>query len=509
MTEKDPMDTNPVFPEQNDKERMTEKNSMDTSPTFPEQEDGERITEKGFIDTNPAFPEQEEFQDIAEGAELAKALEETEPADNPPLTKKAAQKALKEQKARESREAKKQKQAKQQAEKQAKQRAKEDKKEKKPKKPKEKKPREKQERPPLVRRLLAALLITDGILLALAGAAFWKQNQITHTLLSVTAAAQFRGDSDTRFAQIACFLPVGEGKAETDVLSFRRTLESKFVEQSLKAPENGTLYQDAYCGWTDVSISGSNGASATVKAIGVGGHFFFFHPLILRSGAYIDEDDIMDDLVMLDEEMAWRLFGGVDLTGLTVTINGTPFVVGGVVARETDFATRRAYTEDGGIFMSYAALERLQTAKEKTLSISCYEIVLPDPITNYAMGLVKDNFSIGNGEIVENSRRYSFENLWTVAKNFGNRSMRANGVIYPYWENALRLTEDYASLLLILGLICLVLPAVTALVWGILSIRRGYRFIKRTAPVKWQEASEKRRERRWAQTHENNTEGGN
>lgn len=93
---------------------------------------------------------------------------------------------------------------------------------------------------------------------------------ISGTLDSVTAARRFQGESETRFAQVACYLPVGQGKVETDILSFRQSLDTKLVEQSLEAPENGKLYLDAYSGSGKVSVSADNG-SATVEAVGVGG----------------------------------------------------------------------------------------------------------------------------------------------------------------------------------------------------------------------------------------------
>lgn len=115
------------------------------------------------------------------------------------------------------------------------------------------------------------------------------------------------GESETRFAQIACYLPVGQGKTEEDIQSFRQGLDAKFTEQSLEAPENGSLYVDAYGCSAQVSLSTDYG-SADVTAMGIGGDFFYFHPLQLRSGSYISDRDLMDDLVVLDEVMAWATF---------------------------------------------------------------------------------------------------------------------------------------------------------------------------------------------------------
>lgn len=325
-------------------------------------------------------------------------------------------------------------------------------------------------------------------------------HRVSNTL-DTSAAQRFRGESETRFAQLACYLPVGRGKTVEDILSFRQGLDSKFVEQSLEAPENGSLFADAYSGSAKVSVTTEHG-SAELSAFGVGGDFFYFHPLRLRSGAYISERDLMDDLVVLDEVMAWRLFGGVDLTGLTLYINGEPFLVSGVAALEDDFASSRAYTQEGSLFMSYSALKKLNEA----LSIDCYEIVLPDPITGYAYSVVEEGFGMA-ADIVENSSRYSLGRLLDVIGSFGERSMRTNGVIYPYWENALRLTEDYAALLLILTAAFALCPLVCAAVWVIRGIRRGYRLVKAVIPRKVEETVERRREQRLERELDKRSEG--
>lgn len=346
------------------------------------------------------------------------------------------------------------------------------------------------------------LLVLNVVLLLAMTASLAGLRLISGTLDSVTAAARFQGSGETRFAQVACFLPLDQGKAETDVLTFRQSLESKFVEQSLEAPENGRLYLDAYSASAKVTVAADNGSS-TVTAVGVGGEFFYFHPLTLRNGAYITGDDLMDDLVVLDEEMAWRLFGGIDLTGMTLTINGEPFVVSGVIAREDDFATKKAYDGEGGIFMSFSALSRLVEGT----TISCYEIVMPDPISGYAKGIVEETFPVGNGDVVENSSRYSLSHLLEVIGSFGERSMRTNGVIYPYWENALRLTEDYAALLLILAVLFAACPCVFAVAIVVHYIRRGYRRVKETVPAKLEAAVEQRKEQRLEREYEKKTGG--
>ena len=367
-------------------------------------------------------------------------------------------------------------------------------------------------RPNLFRRILSAvkgfgfkqwflLILNIVLVLASIGCGIGMKG-VTGTLASLTAAGRFQGESGIRFAQIACYLPVDDGKTEDDIQTFRQSLENKLTEQSLNAPPGGRLYLDAYYGTASVSISSKNG-SGMVKAIGVGGDFCYFHALPLRGGAYIDGEDLMDDLVVLDEEMAWKLFGGVDLAGMPVTINGESFVVSGVVSRERDFATKEAYAGDGGVYMSFSAMSRLL----ETASITGYEVVMPNPITGFAKEVVSENFPVGNGDVVENSNRYGLLHLVEVAGDFGRRSMRTNGVIYPYWENAVRLTEDYAALLLLLAVMLALCPFLSALVLVIRDVRRAYRFAKVKIPEKVDETMEKRKEKRLEKSFEKKAGG--
>lgn len=347
---------------------------------------------------------------------------------------------------------------------------------------------------------LSAALNTVALIACLSSAA--ALYSISTSFETTTAAQRFSGESDQRFAQLACYLPVGQEKSEEDIMSLRTALASKFIEQAMEAPEGGSLYIDAYSTRSRITAS-TDHATAEVDAFGVGGEFFHFHPLRLRSGTYLSERDLMDDLVVLDEVLAWRLFGGMDLTGLTLQINGSPFVVAGVVSMEQDFPTERTRKNDGTVFMSYSALERLHSET----SISCYEIVLPDPISGYARSTLDSLLPNTEGATVENSSRFSLPHLWTVILNFGDRSMRTAAVIFPYWENALRLAEDYAALLLVLTVLTALLPLASLIILTIRGIRTLRDFILREIPLRITTAIEQRKELRLARMTQNTKEG--
>ena len=199
----------------------------------------------------------------------------------------------------------------------------------------------------------------------------------------------------------------------------------------------------------------------------------------------------MQDRVVLDEELAWKLFGSVDLAGMTVTIGGKPYYIAGVVERETDFASSKAYTDGPGIFMSYSVLKDMGVCS----GISCYELVCADPISGFVSSVVTDGLSnSGAYPVIENSARYSLSGIFRVVGDFGERSMNNYGVVYPYWENAARLIEDYMALCLVLFIIFAAMPAVCLFVLAVIWLRRGAAWAKSGAIRLAEEAQEKRYE---------------
>ena len=113
---------------------------------------------------------------------------------------------------------------------------------------------------------------------------------------------------------------------------------------------------------------------------------------------------------------------------------------------------------------------------------------------------MKDNYDVATGDMVENSNRFSLKNLLQVIRDFGKRSMRNNGVIYPYWENAVRMTEDHLALLLVLIVISAFCPAVSIAVWSIKLIVRSFRVINKQLPEGILSVRERRREEQYART---------
>lgn len=329
---------------------------------------------------------------------------------------------------------------------------------------------------------IIVLIVLTGLLICslLSFAAFRHYGQV---LESQEIAKIWRGDSEERFAQASAFFPVGALFTETDVRTFHGKVDAALLEASLEAPKGGSLWRDAYSAPGKLTVRTAKGASAEVKAIGIGGDFFLFHRLQLISGGYIGGDDLMKDRVVLDRDLAWRLFGAVEVAGLEVLIGDKTYIVAGVVDREDDFATEKAYQDGTGIFVH---LETLNTDPEKPAQISWYEIVMADPISGFVEKTVSENLKAFEPTVVQNTGRYGVERSFSVLKDFGSRAMDTSGAVFPYWENAARLVESYTALYLLAAMVFGLLPFLSACVVAIAYLRRLNRRFKAKIPV-WKE----------------------
>ena len=338
--------------------------------------------------------------------------------------------------------------------------------------------------------------IISIILALLSIASFAAMGIISNILETQKEAERWRGESDMKFSQISCYLPADNRLQLQQIYEFRTAMMTKFHEAALDVDNENTLFVDAWSTDGKVSVSSALG-KGEVRVTAVGGNFFDFHPIRLLSGTYIYEQDLMKDRVLLDEDTAWLLFGGTDLEGMEMRISGVPFVVSGVIEREQDFASKKAYTGGMGLYMSYDAYKALN---EKA-AISSYEVCMAEPVKGFAINFVKEKFPINGGDIIENTQRYSFGRLIKLLGQFGTRSMQTMGLSYPYWENAARCTEDWCLLLMFAGMFFSVAPIVVTVILAVRYIKRGKdKFTEELIPAakyNVEEAIRVRQRRRW------------
>jgi len=337
----------------------------------------------------------------------------------------------------------------------------------------------------------------NGLLLLLLLGAVLLSGYLVNLLESQGLARRWSADG-TAYGQVSVFLPEYAGLTEADIWAAASGFDQKLEEASMEAvSENpdALLWTYGYSAERMLYVTWQ-GKGAEAAATGAGGNFFLFHPLPLLSGAYFYGSDLMQDRVVIDDTLAWQLFGATDVAGMEIEIGGLPYLIAGVVKPEGDFASKAAYGDRPRIYMSYSALLK----NDPAAVITCCEVLLPNPVANFAKdvtGSVLEGIGVAENRcaIVENSARYSLTGRLGVLGEFGLRSMRQVGLTYPYWENAARIMEDYAALLLVLTLLLSLFPAVS-LIRLLVLLWRNRKWRLRTMRAEIDSRLEARRERK-------------
>lgn len=290
-------------------------------------------------------------------------------------------------------------------------------------------------------------------------------------------------------AQISCFFSVNSYVTEDTLEEFSHSVDSALEEASIvstSANAEARLWADAYSAQGKITIS-SNISSVTTDAIGIGGDFFLFHPVRLVSGSYFSGNDLMQDYCLLDELAAWKLFGSNDIAGQVVEINGVSHIVTGVIKHDEGKLYETAGLDDMLVYVSYDTLTKYGSSS----GINHYEIVMPNPVSGYALNYVTENIGVSEKEveIVENSSRYSVLNRIKQIGKFATRAMNGKAIIYPYWENIARANEDILSLIMFFELWLIGFPVIIVVGTLILLWKRKAWTIKGVC-LKWKDSAE-------------------
>ena len=249
-----------------------------------------------------------------------------------------------------------------------------------------------------------------------------------------------------------------------------------------KVPTISDLYASCYSAQGIVSLTFEDRTAENVNAIGVGGDFFIIHPLTLVNGTYFSDDNLMRDGIVIDEDMAWQLFGSSNIVGEMVTIGGVPHYITGVIHKDRGRIRKAAGLNDSYVYLSYDSLARygdILSGKTSTQEVSeegdtmltgginCYEAIMPNPVDGIAAKIVKESAGVDDRyiSVIDNTDRFSFFSIIRVIRDFGTRSMWGKPIFYPYWENTARGWEDVLALIMFFRLICIGIIVISITVW--------------------------------------------
>ncbi|MCR4644643.1 MAG: ABC transporter permease [Oscillospiraceae bacterium] len=315
----------------------------------------------------------------------------------------------------------------------------------------------------------AASLLVSGVLALVSSI-------LAGSLQSQHAAERWADGGDVPYAQVSVFAGTESMLYEGTVESLRESVTNALKQAAMEQQKNGPrLWYDAYSTQGSKQImKGTKRGSVTAEVTVIGGDFFMMHPLQLVDGSYIGKDDLMQDRLVIDEKLAWDLFGSSQVSGMTIDICGKRCPVAGVVRLEQDSASRKIAGDAPRAFMSYTLYNSLTGSdsygdyyegSSSAAGITCYEIVMPDLVRGYAKKQATDALGEPSGMyILQNTGRYSLEQRWKTATHLSEMVIIPDSVSYPYWENAARLRTFQTALLLWGEILFMVYPVLLGLV---------------------------------------------
>ena len=323
-------------------------------------------------------------------------------------------------------------------------------------------------------RSRSVCLILAALLLLIALIPVWLWTRIRSDFVEQTAAERWRGKNSARFAQVSAYVDESVGLEPVQEYEIRQNLESEVAGES---EESWILAISGFC-----TVTGSDEKEqVSVRGICTSGSYNHFHPIQMVSGSWYDPQDINQDGVVLDMQLAWRLFGGYELDGFDLRVNGIPVQIIGVVRLPDSKIEQEIYGETPTIWFSTGLMKRLGL----DMPITCVEAVLPDTVSHFAADKLKKALGISEeySDIVENTGRFNYVNSLRVFLHPDSRVIRTSRVTYPYWENAARVAESRSGFYAVLIILLLVFPAGVVIYWvyrGISSLRgRGKTLLKK------------------------------
>ncbi len=324
-----------------------------------------------------------------------------------------------------------------------------------------------------------------GLLMLLASLWIGKVRENRALLLyDQQAATRWQGGED-EFAQVSAFFARAEHKGTNDIKSIENGIMKKLYEDAFL--DMGNLehaFLSSYCGMLEQEVRKDN-TTLHAQVYAVGGDFFKIHAMPLVSGDYLNDDDPFT--IVLDEYMAWNLFGSSNVAGMKVWIGNDVYTITGVVGVDESKDARTAYGNYNAVYIPYDAV--IKKKMQDDVPITCYEAVMQNPIKDYAYNTLaeacgvtaltdeekakqRSSLDFGTVTLVENSDRFSFSSLWNTKKNSKYQSMRTNEIVFPYWENVARFEEQHQIRFLIPQLLLLVVPLLALLVFVIVCLIR-------------------------------------
>lgn len=199
---------------------------------------------------------------------------------------------------------------------------------------------------PYKKRLIALVIMFAAVFLL----GVYKEVKVT-TLIDQRGWRNWTDDGS--YGQVSIYFNHSLKVTPESIREYNYKIFKALQEAAFKEEGDELIYSYSAPGYVDINRENKD---LTVKAIGIGGKFFYFHPVQLVSGSYFDPESDMKDQIVIDEDTAWNLFGSSDIVGQSVYINGIPHYISGVVRRQNDKIAKAAGLSAPIVYVSFQTL---------------------------------------------------------------------------------------------------------------------------------------------------------
>ena len=272
------------------------------------------------------------------------------------------------------------------------------------------------------------------------------------------------------YAVIAAYMEDGCGTDENTVIGWEMSMESALTEAAVSSI-GGRRWAYAASFDTTLSLYGPKG-SVTAEVTVCKGDFFTFHSFDYVCGSGFRDDPSNPMGVVLDELLAWKLFGATNIVGMTFTSGEEEYTVVGVCRPESKHgAYAYTYGERPRMYMSYAGYSKIGDGV-----FTVYETALPDPVNSFGKNIFDTVVSPNTdmSDVIEATDRFSLENRFSNMKKLGYSWISINKLEYPYWENEARVYDYRCAVMMIFEIISAGIGAAALIASLVLVVISGY-----------------------------------
>jgi len=250
------------------------------------------------------------------------------------------------------------------------------------------------------------------------------------------------------YSLISAFFSKNDTMTKNQADYIAQEINSALISDSIAASEEvPDMWTYAYSAEENVSVSNGD-ATVTAVATVFAGDFFYIHDYEFVYGWHLKDDASVTNFAVIDEVMAWQIFGSSNVCGMEMTINEEPYTICGVLRQSYEQEWSSIYGEKPRVFILYSSTG----ARDLYSDVEVVELLLPNPISEYAENLAKGAIS-GSAEIVETSEKFSFLTLLKRIPELYRMGVREKEISYPYWENYSILMEVKSVKMLLCQLI--------------------------------------------------------